>query len=323
MTATAEQLHDCLETVSGLYQSALDDRCLDYLAERGISEDSRYRWRIGFAPNEWSWIPDASSIGPELLCEAGVCGKSERGYFDRFKGRLIFPIQSGGVIVGLAGRKVPWIEAFGGKYINSPETLTFKKSELLYGLDDAIEQSQAVGEVIVVEGQMDVIMAHQHGLTNVVACMGVAFGEWHIQRLRQLCDSIVLLLDGDEAGQKRSRKLAESLIEAGANDCSRIATISGGADPAELVHRGEVRLITEAIEDAMDPMRFILMGVIRTMDRDNVGQQMELLSELHKHVRHIKGPTRRTVMSQVSRVFGLEKRLIEDSFYRFEKSIKR
>ncbi len=114
MTESVEQIHDCLEVVSGLYQRLMDRRAIDYCDSRGISEESRFVRRIGMAPDSWDYIAGESNVPRELLLAAGVIGKSDSGFYDRFRGRLIFPIQLDGAIIALAvdlslGIRMSWV----------------------------------------------------------------------------------------------------------------------------------------------------------------------------------------------------------------------
>jgi DNA primase len=221
----ARQYHQCL------LHSPEAVAARAYLEERKISQKSIERFHIGFAPNSWQWLIDrarTTSYSPEVLQAAGIAGRSEQSgrYYDLFRGRVMFPIRdSQRQCVALGGRILPELaDDRTGKYYNSPETKVFHKSEQFYGLDlarDSAELRSAKSphrNVIVVEGYTDVVMAHQYGVTNAIAVLGTALNEKHIRVLRRFTDTIYLVLDGDEAGQRRTRVL----FGAGRRGISRI-----------------------------------------------------------------------------------------------------
>ena len=229
-----EQFYRCLQ------QSALAEAARDYLQQRGVSSDSIERFRIGFAPDEWSWLltqAKGSGFTPAVLDRVGLILKKQQGegWYDRFRGRVIFPIrdpQSRPIAFG--GRVLPTlVDDRSAKYVNSPETPLFSKSNQLYALDlarKAIDQQQFVA---VVEGYTDVIAAHQQGIENVVAVLGTALTEKHLPLLRRFTDSIVLVLDGDDAGRRRANEVLDLFV---ANQIDlRILTLPTGLDPCDFI----------------------------------------------------------------------------------------
>ena len=307
-------IYDALKWASELYRSNLNKLALDYLAERRITKDSIEQWQLGFAPDEWNFLTDRFKGDPEILLEAGLIGKSERGYYDRFKGRLIFPswdVQ--GRVIAFGARQLPGIKAFGGKYVNSPETPLFIKSQYLYGLREAMDPIRKANESIVVEGYTDVIVSHQQGIKNVVACMGVAFGDWHIRRLRQIGDGIVLLLDGDEAGQKRSAALVDKLCESQVS--AKIMTLPGGADPAEyfLDHAADA---PKLVMQAVDPLTFKLRAICSTFKpKEDVGRAREALDQVLPLVLKLEETQRELSLRRIAAYFELKADLVRSRMY--------
>ena len=201
----AEQFHRFLTSSSDAHSAR------QYLAARGISDESIEAFRIGFSPNHWTWLVDQaqSRFAPKVLQACGLLGQSDRGrFYDKLKGRLIFPIiDTQNRPIAFGGRVLPEFEeeavAQGNrlaKYWNSPETRLFSKSDNLYGLNLIRDELSKSREVVVVEGYTDVVMAWQQGLRNVVAALGTAINERHVRVLKRFADRITLLLDGDEAG---------------------------------------------------------------------------------------------------------------------------
>lgn len=214
-----------------------------YLAERGITQESIRRFRLGFAPDRWDWLQNRAqqtSFGTDVLAAVGLLGerRTGQGYYDRFKGRLLFPIRDAlGRPVGMGGRLVPGVgDGEGAKYINTPETPLFAKHRLLYGLDQAREAMAKTRIALVMEGYTDCIVAHQCGFSNAVAVLGTALGERHVQELRA-AERVIMVLDGDEAGRRRAEQILELFVAAQVD--LRILTLPDGLDPCDfLLQRG-------------------------------------------------------------------------------------
>jgi DNA primase len=233
-----------------------------YFAERHITPESLRRFQLGFAPDEWSWLLERAKQTPysaAVLEKIGVISRRRQGpgYYDRFKGRVMFPIfDSQSRAVGTGGRVLPQLaQADAAKYVNSPETPLFSKSKLLYGLNHARDAIRKSGTALVTEGYTDCIVAHQFGFENSVAVLGTALGEAHIQLLRRFADRIrvILVLDGDEAGRKRAKEVLELFVSA--NVDLRVLTLPDDADPADylLTHGADAfRQLTESASDALE-----------------------------------------------------------------------
>jgi DNA primase len=214
----------------------------DYLAERGLSDESVRCFHLGFAPYDWEWIVGqarGTRFTPAVLENCDLIRKRTNGpgHWDTFRGRVLFsirdtqsrPVGFGGRVIPVAGEQTP-----AAKYLNSRETPLFTKSSLLYGLDFARDAIVKQKTAIVMEGYTDCLMAQQFGIANAVAALGTAFGERHVQLLRRYADRIVLVLDGDKAGRDRTNQLLEMFI----------------AEPIDL------RILT--LPDELDPCDFLL-----------------------------------------------------------------
>ncbi len=248
-----------------LFESPHSSAVLRYLAERGIGEPMREKFQIGFSAPDWEWMVHqarGTPFSPEVLERVGLVGTRETGgHYDRFRGRLIFPIRD------IRSRPI----AFGGrvlaefaddrsaKYVNSPETPLYSKSDQLYALDLARESVAEAGNLVVMEGYTDVIMAHQHGVTNAVACCGTALGERHLRLLRRFTDQVVLVLDGDEAGQKRTSEVLELFV---ANQVDlRILTLPEGLDPCDYLIANGREAWLSLVANARDALEYKLWQV--------------------------------------------------------------
>ena len=188
----------------------------DYLQKRQINDQSIKNFCLGYAPNSWDALLKTCkerNIPTELLEKVGLIipKKEGNGYYDRFRNRLMFPIfDARKQVVGFGGRS---LDDSLPKYLNSPETVLFNKSNVLYGIDLSKNAILKQHRVILMEGYTDVIMAHQHGIDWSVAVMGTSISKQHLRQLRQYCNQVILLLDSDTAGQKSSDRNLDIFIE--------------------------------------------------------------------------------------------------------------
>jgi DNA primase len=241
-----------------------------YVRERGINDTSMERFRLGHAPDTRDWLSgrarrDGFSI--DVLEKAGLIARSPENpdlTRDRFRGRLIFPIHDQrGRTLGFGGRILPAGEraavAAGknvAKYVNSPETALFKKSRLLYAADLARAAAREAKWVAVVEGYTDVIAAHQVGLANVVATLGTALTADHVPGLRALADRVVLIFDGDKAGQSAADKALELFL--GHEIDVRVLTLPDNLDPCDFLIKEGDGPFRALVDRAVDPLSFAL-----------------------------------------------------------------
>ncbi|MEK7180824.1 MAG: DNA primase [Patescibacteria group bacterium] len=193
---------------------------INYLKSRGLKPETAAEFEIGFAPSSFEALNlYLLNLGnrPDDILRAGLAVKSEKGVqFDRFRGRIMFPIRNNlGKVVGFTGRVLPELDnGQSGKYINSPETAIFNKSKIIYGFSKAKDFIRESKSVLLVEGQMDMIMAWQSGIKNVVACSGTALTLDHLRALKRFTDQILISFDTDEAGLvagERAIDLAENM----------------------------------------------------------------------------------------------------------------
>ncbi len=236
-------LYKALESACSFYESKLKENphALEYLLKRGLTEETIKEWRIGYAPPGWRTIGAALAphdIDERLLIRVGLLKKSDNpakgdGVYDIFRDRVVFPIfDSSGRPVGFSGRLLGASDT-GPKYLNTPETELFNKSDILYGLDKAKIAIRKKDFSILVEGQMDLLMCHQAGFANTVATSGTAFTEAHLTRLSKLSKRILMVFDSDDAGFRATEKSATLALSMGME--VKVATLPKGTDPAELI----------------------------------------------------------------------------------------
>ena len=228
-----------------------------YLAERGIQEDSIRQFHLGFAPERWDWLIDrtrGSEFSAADLEKIGLVATSQNtgGRYDRFRGRVLFSIrdaQDRPIAVG--GRILPGA-GDAAKYINSPETPLFSKSNQVYGLDVARDAISRARSAIVTEGYTDCLVAHQFGFDTALAVLGTALGDRHVRLLSRYADRVTLVLDGDEAGQRRAGEILD-LFVAGQLDL-RVLTLPDGLDPCDFLLQRGAEAFREQLDSAPDAL---------------------------------------------------------------------
>ncbi len=277
-----------------------------YLAERGITPETAQQFKLGFAPNRWDWIVEracGTEWSPQLLERVGLLRRSDRNqalyserrgssppspsnFYDWFRGRVMFSIRDArSRPIAFGGRVLPQLaDDRSAKYINSPETPLFSKSRELYALDVAREHFKDPGGAIVMEGYTDVLMAHQHGIRNCVAVLGTALGERHVQLLhRNSAEQITLVLDGDDAGRRRTNEILDALLALFEKKevNLRILTLPQGIDPCDFIatHGSDPfrALIAEAVDPLEHKFRAVTNGLDTLTDTHRASQAAEVL----------------------------------------------
>ncbi|MEK7142355.1 MAG: DNA primase, partial [Patescibacteria group bacterium] len=206
------RLFSLLEDAVTFYETELrkNQDVITYLKKRGMKGDLAKSFGIGFAPAGWRNLHDflkGKKYSETEMEKAGMIVKSTKaqaGYYDRFRSRIMFPIfNASGEIVGFSGRIFgeDGVDS-GGKYINSPQTVLYDKSKVLYGFNKAKDEIRKKDICVVVEGQMDVVMSHQAGIANAVAVSGTALTTDHLKLIKRLTDKIIMAFDKDEAGAR-------------------------------------------------------------------------------------------------------------------------
>ncbi|MFA6459464.1 MAG: DNA primase [Candidatus Paceibacterota bacterium] len=244
-----DQLYSVIEEAAKYFeiQIGLSKSALDYVKSRGITEETRKLFRIGFAPEGWRNLSvhlTKKGYSNAIMEKAGLIKKSDTdsGYYDRFRGRIMFPINdSSGRAIAFSGRILK-DDGQSAKYLNSPDMPLYDKSLVLYGLDKAKSEIRRIGYAILVEGQMDLVMSHQAGIKNTVAASGTALTDEvmnesgtisNLGLVRRLSPNIIIAFDADQAGRKAAMRAAGIALGMGMD--VKIADITGGKDPAELV----------------------------------------------------------------------------------------
>jgi len=305
-----------------LLNSGDGKKALDYLAGRGISNESIRKWRLGLALKSHTHLVDAAgrrNIGRRLLAQAGLVTGGNGGAVDRFVNRLVFPITDvTGRIIGFGARS---LDGGGAKYINSPATVLFDKSSALYGLDLARHQIVASGTAIVVEGYTDAIMAHQHGFGNVVATLGTSFTQQHGRLLRRYAKQIVLVFDSDRAGIEAANRALQICLAEPIG--IKIVSIPQAKDPCEFLVDSGPEAFGRLVESGTDVFQFKWDRLSRSLSGDN--SMVDRRAALNEYLDAVAAGLlagrlpyveRGLVVNQLSNVIGLEPRQINAELQR-------
>lgn len=261
----------------------------EYLKMRGIHVDVSRNFLMGYAPSGWRSLMDVlvkEGFDPGLLVECGLAVKGEKGRdpYDRFRNRVVFPIHDlHGRILGFGGRvlgdDLP-------KYLNTPETPIYRKGDSLFGMDLAAPAIRAEGQVILVEGYLDVISLHQGGIRNVVGVLGTALTTEQAKRIKRLTRDCVLIFDSDEAGVKAALRSGMIFLEEGFR--CRIVPLESGEDPdTYLRKRGEAAL-RDQISNAIPVITFAKEEALKRHPGNNVDGRVQVLDAIIPFLAKIK-----------------------------------
>tara|TARA_B100000508_G_scaffold60333_1_gene46989 strand:+ start:54998 stop:56665 length:1668 start_codon:yes stop_codon:yes gene_type:complete len=240
-----DNLYQAVALAEQFYKEQLQasDTAKEYAKGRGITGETARDWGIGYAPDDWRTFltyAEGKGISIPILLNAGLIKESDgkKGtYYDRFRNRLMFPIRDiAGRTVGFSGRTLS-TDKDEAKYLNSPETDIYKKSELLYGLDKAKQEIRTRGYVLVVEGQMDLMLCHQAGFLNTIALSGTAFTQTQMSLIMRFAKNVMLALDSDKAGITSAEKSAALAISMGCK--VKVVPMPEGEDPADIIVKDE------------------------------------------------------------------------------------
>ena len=254
-------LYHALEAAAAVYQNNLTKEVKTYLINRGIHEQTIQEWGIGYAPDKWNTICSANTPNLTEQVTAGICieNKEKKSTYDRFRNRVQFPFHDGQHrVIGFSGRM--YGEGEGAKYINSPESPLFNKSSFLYGLHKAKPHIRKHNVAILTEGPIDAIMVHQAGYPMAVATSGTAVTERHLQTLQRLSNRLLILFDGDAAGQRAALRVIEMAFTLGID--SKVVPLPDGKDPADVI-KENVQQFKDAIKNALPATTFLTQHIAK------------------------------------------------------------
>ena len=240
-----------------------------YLRKRGLSEQTIRDFRLGFAPDSWNKLTDAfaaKGVAGKELVELGLAKEKNGRFYDAFRNRVIFPIYDGrDRVVGFGGRV---LDDSKPKYLNSPETPIFNKRNLLFALNRAHRSIYDEGRAVLVEGYMDVVSAHNKGITNVVASLGTAFTERQARLLQRQAKELILAYDMDTAGRQATLRAMEIVRSLGLH--IRVLVLADGKDPDEYINAHGPDAFKEALQAAPGVLEYMLLTALKEYDADTL-----------------------------------------------------
>lgn len=286
-----------------------------YVRSRGYDADVVDRFGIGYAPEEPGWDAlishlKAKGVAEQDMLDAGLATRTQKGRLrDWFHDRLLFPIHDlKGDPVGFGGRL---LEGDGPKYVNSPESAVYHKAKVLYGLHTARSPMARENRAVVVEGYTDVIACHLAGIETAVATCGTALGEDHFDLLRRFADRVVLAFDADQAGAGAALRGGELQTPTDLGIDLRVARMSEGRDPADLVADGDVDLLRKAIDESVPFVAFQIGQVLGDHDLSEVEGRTRALRAVAPLVARLDdGVARREYAREIARGTGIDPDLV-------------
>lgn len=306
----------------------------DHLQRRGVTEQSIRDFQLGFSLDNWQALRDELvQLGLEerKLIEAGVVvEKEEGGTYDRFRHRLMVPIrEEKGRVIGFGARA---LDDSLPKYLNSPQTAIFDKSGVLYGIERAKPAIRKENRAVIVEGYMDVIMAHQYGFATVVSSLGTALTEKHVGILKKITRNLILALDADVAGEVATlrgvavaaRNLAQKIVpvpssqgvvryESSVDAEIRVVPLPPGKDPDEVI-REDPSTWQRRVEEALPVIDYAFQVVTAKLDLSQVKDRSAAMEQLLPVIQEVKEPVRRShYIQKLSRLTGVEERTLSST----------
>ncbi len=295
-----------------LLNEPVGEKAREYVERRGLSEAVMEKFAVGYAPDGWdnstSHLREVG-IGSDTLVKAGLSKEGERGLYDTFRDRLVFPIWTGrGEMVGFGGRTLGDDPA---KYLNTARTAAFDKSAVLYGLNYALAAIRSQKTVVVVEGYMDTVTAHQFGFDNVVASMGTSVTPAQLNLLRSSADRLFMCLDADAAGTAATRRGLEMMSSVGPGGDETpaigglvqhqarfqtevlVATLPKGTDPDDIIRR-DLSEWDRAMSEAVPLAEHLFRSVTEELDLSTLKGQSQAMDSLAPIIRGIDDPVVRS-----------------------------
>lgn len=285
---------------------------LSYFRERGINDVSIRKFHLGFSPEASTALYDAAiekGYSEEALLKTGLCTRNERGPYDRFRGRVIYPVFTlSGRVVAFGGRTLRSDKSI-SKYVNSPESIIYSKKRELYGLYQARKAITKQDKCILVEGYMDVISMHQIGIENVVASSGTSLTEEQIRLIHRFTSNVTVIYDSDAAGIKASLRGIDMLLAEGMN--IKVLLLPDGEDPdsyAQTHSNTEVEAYIN--EHETDFIRFKTNILLKDAAEDPI-RRARAIADIVKSVSVIPDQiTRNVYIEECSRTFGMSERVL-------------
>ncbi|MDP4083481.1 MAG: DNA primase [Bacillota bacterium] len=313
ISSELQAIYDAHELLCKFYHHLLvntkdGQHALEYLLSRGFTRESIDKFQIGYSLHSWDFIYKflaKRDFKAEWMEKAGLIIRSERdgSYFDRFRDRIMFPIfDRNGKTVAFSGRTLGSEEP---KYLNSPETVIFNKSKILYNFHLARPHIRRTHQAVLFEGFADVISSDRAGVKNGIATMGTSLTESHISLIRQNVESVTICYDSDKAGIEAAFRAGKLLTDAGS--AIKVALMPDGLDPDEYIKKyGDDKFQTEVIGASLTWMSFKFLYYRRGKNLQNEGDQLEYIEQILKEISALtKAVERDHYLRQLASEFSL------------------
>jgi DNA primase len=323
------RLYSVLDTASSFFEARFleSKEAKDYVEKRGISLAFARIFRIGLAPSEeWHSLEEylsAKGFSLKDILSAGLVKKNEKGnVYDRFRSRIIFPLfDINGRVIAFSGRIFGTAEKdeHNAKYLNSPETLLFNKSTVLYGIDKAKQIIRKSDCSLVVEGQMDLVLSHQTGYANTVATSGTALTETHLSLLSRFSKNVIFAFDSDEAGVSAVERASLLALKKGME--VKVVSIPLGKDPADCIKEDPL-LWKKAVKNAQNSIDYILSYIEKTEKSEE-----KKIKEVEKRIIPLIDAMQSSIargyfVRRIAEFFGIQEEVVWEDVEKFKRKNK-
>ena len=334
-----ERLLTINEAAAGYYHHLLVNaasakNARDYATQRGLSPETIQDFQLGYSPEGWEalrqYLVEKGYEEDELIAGGLLVKREDKGSYDRFRNRLMFPIRDiQSRVIGFGARA---LDDSLPKYLNSPQTLVFDKSSTLYGIGQAKSAIRQKDQAIIVEGYMDVIMAHQYGWQNVIAFMGTALTERQLFTVRKLTNNVILALDADEAGKEaifRSGETVERIMPVPKSEADKkydlskaaevqIIVLPQGKDPDEII-KEDLSQWQALITDAKPRVDFIFENVVAKVDPNKAKDKSVAVENLLPLLYEMDSPIRQAhYVERLARLLNIDEQAVGSALRKFQ-----
>ena len=330
-----EKLYKVMEEATKFFENNLikNEKVLSYLKNRGLEDKTIKDFRVGFIKNDWRELHShlqKSGFSDIQMEKAGLVKKTDKGYYDRFRGRIMFPISdSSGRIIAFSGR-IFEDDGKSAKYLNSPETSIFNKSSVLYGLDKAKDSIRKNNFSILVEGQFDLILSHQAGFRNTVATSGTALSDSTVSKenvvsnlglIRRLSSNIVLAFDADKAGFNAANRASKIALSFGMD--VKVVSMPEGIDPADLISKSGKDAWHTAIRNSKHIIEFLLDKVLKNFGNDPRKAGREIKEKILPYVSSLESSIEKAhFIKKISDLSQISENALKDDLKKVEQELK-
>ena len=316
-----DQIYEIYQCAVELYQRLLagesGKKARDYLAKRGMTDETLREFKVGWAPDEWRTLYDhllKKGYPEALLKQSSLIQQSAKGnYYDTFRGRILFPIMNlQNKPVAFGGRLLG--DGEGPKYLNSSENPVFSKRRELFGLNVAKRHIDANWpNLILVEGYMDFLALYQAGFKNTVATLGTALGEDHARLMKRFAEEVIVVYDGDDAGESAALRGLEILLEGGGQ--VKLASLPKGFDPDDFVRKRGADAFRELLKNAQDFFDYKLKALLERYPKNDALGLAKISREMLETFRKVKNPVMLAeYFKRLSREIGIDERSLRAEF---------